>query len=103
MESFSGAQTLNVHIPLGCSIAPHKFMNGIEHIARLFGKTRATRAKEDNAGAEPFQIVESRDNARKIANTVATGVLKRPRIDLINNFALPPCRVIVSSIMTTSD
>jgi hypothetical protein len=44
----------------------------------------------DRADTEPCQIVQPLTNAGKIADTVIVGILKRARVDLVYDGALPP-------------
>ena len=48
------------------------------------------RVEPDAVDPEPLEVVESRDDAAQIADSVAVGVGERARIDLVEDAVLPP-------------
>jgi len=53
------------------------------------------RRYPDGVDAEAVEIVEPPPNAREIADAVTVRILKRPRVDLIDDAALPPQRLVL--------
>jgi len=51
------------------------------------------RRDPDRIDAEPAEIIETPPDAFEVADAVAIAVLKRARIDLIDDAALPPQRL----------
>src|SRR3954467_8577858 len=47
--------------------------------------------------AEPIEIIEARNDSRQISDAVAAGVLKRARVDLVNDPLLPPLVLLAGS------
>src|SRR3954451_1973064 len=56
----------------------------------------------DRVDAEPIEIIEPRDNPAQIANAVPAGVLKRTRVDLVDDPPLPPL-VLLAGIRRVHD
>jgi len=52
------------------------------------------RRQPDGVNTEVGEIRQARNDARKIANAVAVGVLERARINLVENAGLPPVHAL---------
>src|SRR5262245_51857157 len=61
-------------------------------VAEISHWRRVDRRDPDGVDAEPGQVIEPRGNAFQVADTVVVSVLKRARIDLIDNTVFPPDR-----------
>ena len=73
----------------------------IRHVVpEIFHRRRIDRRQPDRIDAQRVrravvQVIQSARNARQIADAVAVGILKTPRINLIDNGALPPGSSII--------
>ena len=63
-------------------------------VAEVGNGRRVDRLYPDGVDAEAFEVIEPRPDAGEIADAVAVRVLKGPWIDLVDNAALPPPRLV---------
>ena len=59
-------------------------------IAKIGHRRGIDRRQPDGVNAEPSQVGQPPFDSGGIANTVSVAILKRSRIDLVNNGGLPP-------------
>src|SRR4051794_39125364 len=59
-------------------------------VAEVLHRRAEDRRDPDRVDAQPLQVIESLDDARNVAGAVTVRILERPRIDLIDDPALPP-------------
>ena len=57
------------------------------------------RREPDGIDAEPLEVVEPRKNSGQVADAVAVGILKRARIDLVDDAVLPPFMLFGHALM----
>ena len=62
-------------------------------VTEIRHRRRENRRQPNRIDAERFQIRQARNDPVDIADAVAVGVLKRARIDLIENAVSPPVHV----------
>src|SRR3954466_1464001 len=71
-------------------------------VAEISHRRGIDRRQPDRVHAEPIEIIEPRDNPAQIANAVPAGVLKRTRVDLVDDPPLPPL-VLLAGIRRVHD
>jgi hypothetical protein len=60
-------------------------------VPKIFHGRFKERRDPDGGHPERLEVVQSLFDAANVANSIAIGILERPRINLINYPALPPC------------
>src|SRR5258707_13929654 len=62
---------------------------------------RVDRRKPDRVDAQLHQVIKALQNSVQITNAVAITILKRTRVDFINNAILPPSQLLHLPILLT--
>jgi hypothetical protein len=68
-------------------------------VAHVVLRALEDRRQPDSVDAEACDVVEPPHDAWQITDTVAVGVLKGARIDLIDHSAAPPLRIRTSKML----
>src|SRR5580704_18024817 len=65
-------------------------------ISEIRHRRRINRRNPNRIDAKSHHMVEALNDSRKIADSIAVGILKRPRINLIDDATLPPLQIFHS-------
>ena len=65
-------------------------------ISEIRHRRRVNRRNPNRIDAETHNMVEALNDSRKIPDSISVGILKRPRINLIDDATLPPLQIFHS-------
>src|SRR5579862_5317318 len=65
-------------------------------ISEIRHRRRVNRRNPNRVDAKTHHMVETSNDSPKIPDSIAVGILKRPRINLIDDAALPPLQIFHS-------